>query len=1000
MRFNFTKADRFVNESLLTLNLSERKIVTFTTTRDIYMRVKTILFIAFFILRPFEYTSGQFFDTGTDPASIKWYQIKTEHFRIVFPYSYRNEAPVSALYLEKAYRSISNTYPISKRNYLTNVIIHNYSTESNGYVAWAPRRMELYPTPQQNSIPQPHSLQLSFHESVHVLQLKSLEKGFSGFMNIIAGQQFTGLVSALIPQWFYEGDAVLFETKLNPGGRGENPSFNKDLKALYSSKPKGYSYDKMLFGSFRDFTPNHYQFGFRMMEYSRSQYGDDLWKNVISYTAGFPFTLNPVNLELNKSADLKKKKLFIETFDTLQTIWEIDRLLDQTYEYKSISPVKSDSYVNYHSPVIVGEDSIVAIKTSFYKPTSIVLITNNGYNEKLISIPGMIYPYFLSSGGGKLAWAESSPDPRWENRDYSVIVVYDLKSNTSRRITGKSRFTAPSLSSNGLFIATCENSVENKNSLVILNAFDGELMRQIPTPDNVFPQRPRWSSGDSLLTVIMLTDNGEGIFNYSIEEDNWVQLIKPAHIDLQDALLRSDTLFFISGITGTDNLFFRTKEGTFYRATRSNFGLSGLDVFGNDLIFTDYTASGNIIASTQIAGEEFRYEGMQAETSPLSGGVPESDRDSDYEGSKLLGDTSAFAISRYRKWNHIFNFHSWMPFYADLDEITSDPLAVSPGITLFSQNLLSSLITSLGYEYVDNNHVFHSGITWKGWYPVVEFNVSYGGDASIIRANHPEANPPEVNPALRTETEIYIPLRFSTGKYSQYLMPAIGHAYVNRYIYMLPTGPFDEGQHFFTGRLYFSNIRRSAYRDIFPAWGQIFDYNYTYSPLDKELYGPISTLRTTFFFPGIFRNNGLRVRLQSEIQKPVRFLHYNKAVFPRGYTNIISEKLKTVSADYVFPILYPDFAAGSLFYIKRIRGSVFYDLSEGWNNSYLETNEFHGGYELFNSFGGELLADFHILRIPFDITGGGRVGYIPDQGRTFIEAVFNVNIYGFSLGSQ
>ena len=27
----------------------------------------------------------------------------------------------------------------------------------------------------------------------------------------------------------------------------------------------------------------------------------------------------------------------------------------------------------------------------------------------------------------------------------------------------------------------------------------------------------------------------------------------------------------------------------------------------------------------------------------------------------------------YRKWEHLFKFHSWMPFYADLDQIKTDP---------------------------------------------------------------------------------------------------------------------------------------------------------------------------------------------------------------------------------------------------------------------------------------------------------------------------------------
>ena len=570
------------------------------------MRITFLILSVFLSLVTLENSRGQFYDTGTDPASIKWYQIKTDNYRIVFPHSYMKGAGTTAQTLERAYQSLSGTYEEGKRRYRTNVIIHSYSTESNGYVAWAPRRMELYPSPQQNSIPQSHNRQLLFHESVHVRQLKSLEQGFSGFMNLILGQQFTGILSVLVPEWFFEGDAVYYETLLNPGGRGQNPAFNKDIKALYGAKPSGFSYDKMLFGSYRDHTPNHYQFGSLMMEYSRSKYGADLWKNTLSYTAKFPFLLNPVNLKLNSTEKLKKK-LFKETFNNLHADWEKERLLDNSIEYNSVSPIKEESYINYHSPVVISSDSIFAIKTSLYKPSSIVLIKDNGISEETITMPGIMYPYLLAGGGGKLTWAEHAPDPRWENRNYSVIVVYDLKTKMSRRITSRTRYTAPSLSSNGMFIAASENSVEDANSLVMINSMDGEIIRKIPTPDNGFPQRPRWSDDDSLITVILLTDNGEGVFNYSIYKDKWEQLLPPEHTDLQDALVRNDTLFFVSSITGTDNLFIRDKEGSVSRITRSQFGLSNFSLDGNEVIFSDYTAQGNYLGAASIKGDGYPY---------------------------------------------------------------------------------------------------------------------------------------------------------------------------------------------------------------------------------------------------------------------------------------------------------------------------------------------------------------------------------------------------------
>ena len=43
-----------------------------------------------------------------------------------------------------------------------------------------------------------------------------------------------------------------------------------------------------------------------------------------------------------------------------------------------------------------------------------------------------------------------------------------------------------------------------------------------------------------------------------------------------------------------------------------------------------------------------------------------------------------------------------MPFYADIEEVKADPTSITPGFTLMSQNQLSTLITSLGYEYSTN----------------------------------------------------------------------------------------------------------------------------------------------------------------------------------------------------------------------------------------------------------------------------------------------------------
>ena len=112
----------------------------------------------------------------------------------------------------------------------------------------------------------------------------------------------------------------------------------------------------------------------------------------------------------------------------------------------------------------------------------------------------------------------------------------------------------------------------------------------------------------------------------------------------------------------------------------------------------------------------------------------------------------------------------------------------------------------------------------------------------------------------------------------------------------------------------------------------------------------------------------------------------------------MAEKLFSFSADYTLPLFYPDLAAGSLFYLKRVRGTLFYDHTLGERIHDFESRTFTPGKEMYNSLGSELMADFYVLRFPFEISAGVRGGYIPGEGRYFVNGAFSVNIYGTVLG--
>ncbi len=150
------------------------------------------------------------------------------------------------------------------------VILHNTSAISNGFVVWAPKRVEMFTYPEVNGFSQDWYDQLALHEFRHVVQVDKLRQGVTKVLTVILGEQGIGPAAGMVPFWFLEGDAVYAETSLSPSGRGRLPSFEMGIKAQLLSDPKRYSFSKAYLGSYRDFVPDYYQYGYQMVSFGRS----------------------------------------------------------------------------------------------------------------------------------------------------------------------------------------------------------------------------------------------------------------------------------------------------------------------------------------------------------------------------------------------------------------------------------------------------------------------------------------------------------------------------------------------------------------------------------------------------------------------------------------------------------------------------------------------------------------------------------------------------------
>src|SRR5690606_37193112 len=109
---------------------------------------------------------------NTNPPSVKWEQIKTPYFRVIYDVRYEDEAHRTANILETIYEPAAlslNKFPRRR----STVILQNQSTISNGFVAMAPRRSEFNTYPSQQYYFQGNldwMELLSIHEFRHIVQ--------------------------------------------------------------------------------------------------------------------------------------------------------------------------------------------------------------------------------------------------------------------------------------------------------------------------------------------------------------------------------------------------------------------------------------------------------------------------------------------------------------------------------------------------------------------------------------------------------------------------------------------------------------------------------------------------------------------------------------------------------------------------------------------------------------------------------------------------------------
>ncbi len=939
--------------------------------------------------------SAQFYEYGQDAGNLKWYQFKTPNYTVIHPRGVDSLAQAFARRLEHFYPHLGA--PLDHNHSHMPVVIHNESSFSNGVFVWAPKRLEIFTNPDPNGYYQDWLIQLALHEGRHAVQIDKLNQGITRGLSIFGGEQVVGAMAVFLPYWYLEGDAVDSETRLSRTGRGRQPSFEMELKAQLLEADRVWSFSKATMGSYRNHIPNHYQLGYLMVRHGRRTYGDQFWIDFQQYAARKPFLLNPTYFSMKKYGLKSKKQFYQEALSGYQQHWR------QTFWERSFTPLKdwnthrNRHYTSYKFPHQVSGNMLIVLKTGINQIPEFVYLGRNG-QEKRVFRPGYLNSGRVSYSGKYVVWDEFVPDTRWSNRNYSIIRRLDLGTGAVKNLGKRTRYYSPALSTDGQRVAAIEQTDAHRFSLVILQT-DGSLERKIPSPGNRFLQQPAWVDTDSAVVVLVSVDSGKSLYSYSLGGEKWERLFDAGVDDISNPVVKGGKIYFSGTFSGIDNIYcYDMGDNQVYQVTSVRFGAFHPQVSADalTLFYSNYTSLGYGVASldleqglwTPLEQSMNHTEQVDYELTPAEKQVLEQPLDV---------DTLEFTSRRYRKMFHLFNVHSWLPLYFDYlnPELVLDPeqLPVSPGISLISQNRLSTAVSQVGYEYRDGFHMFHSGIKLKGRYPVVNLYFDYGGEPNVLLFA-PGDSVLALPQDLSFTAQTYVPIRLNTGKYLSLIQPRIDYNYHRDLQYDEGQGSYQTGAHYFYYNLYATTYLRKGAKEILPRVGLSANGGYYHAPFNHQVLGSVATGGVTAYLPGPLKHQTIKLSAYHQKQYPLdmaRPAFINLISPPRGLHGIFGEIMTRYSADWVFPILYPDLELGSLLYLKRIRGAVWTDYMVGTNVIIYEPDAHYENRE-YQTVGFDLVADMNLLRIPFPLSLGGRVTYEPATGIVGFEGIYSVDI--------
>ena len=937
-----------------------------------------------------------------NPTGLRWYEVRTPHFRVLYPAGIDTAARRTAARLEAVYRADGSTLGVEARPVA--VVLQNQTTISNGFVTFLPRHAEFFAAPDQGQGQGTLDALdgLVVHEFRHVNQFDKAREGIGRVVVPLLGDGGLGVNAVGVPQWFFEGDAVGSETALTRSGRGRLPVFGVGLRANLLSG-RLYGYQEAVCGSLRDNVPDWYVLGYYLTSSAKVHDGPDVWRRVLSDYYRFPFYPFSFSRAVRRATGLRVEDLYAHTMHELDSTWRADQAARPapTPVREWAGQPESRVFTQYQYPQYLDDSTVLALKTGLDDIPRLVRLGRSGPARRVFT-PGLLnVPEALSVGGGLAVWPEFRQSPRWGARVFSELKILDLHTGRLRRVGRGGRFAAAALSADGRQLVAVRTTAAYHHELVLLDARTGAEVRVLPNPRNDFYQQPRWLADGRRVAVVALSAAGKALQVMDMQSGAATTLLPPANVNLANPQPWGDYVLYNSPQNGVDNIFaVSLKTHQTFQVTNRPYGAyhAAVSPDGRRLALHDYRATGARVVEMPLDPATWTLlpdmARVPAPAGPyatrLATGEPGAAR-----VSALLASPDStgprYPVRPYRPLAHALRLLGY--------GVVQSPDGSSVALGLRSQDYLSTtqVFAGVGYNQTERTANVTGAISYQGLPVVLDVEGSYGGrHASISDGKTVYEDRWQVGRLLAGGR---LPLVLTRSKYLQSLTLSGYFLHEQVYGYDLPvrtrdaTGPDQPLQAVQTSLGYAIQLRQSA-RDVAPRQGLSLLTTYRTTPFGTNLQATQLGVQGSLYLPGLARHHSLRLRGGYQYQQQDQYNFTAAISYPRVETTYRSyDRLAVGSADYQLPLAYLQLALGRVLYVQRLRADVFADFAHGEVRGLSAQRQPVQVTDNFQNYGIDLLVLFNAFHLRTPLEAGVRLGYSTLRGGFVVQPLaFSVRL--------